>query len=110
MRVLCLVLVLVAVLAGGCGWHTIPVAGPVEFDEINRARRIVQGASTITQQLAKNRFLTARRSPIRKLREALMALTLEARYDKETILEAYLNEIYLGQDGGYRQLKLRSDM
>jgi len=64
-----------------------------------RARRIVQGASTLTQQLAKNLFLSSRRSPVRKLREALMAVTLEARYDKQTILQAYLNEIYLGQDG-----------
>ncbi len=64
-----------------------------------RARGFVQGASTITQQLTKNLFLSAKRSPIRKLREAMMALALEARYDKETILQAYLNEIYLGQNG-----------
>ncbi len=58
-----------------------------------------QGGSTITQQLAKNLFLSASRTPIRKLREAAMALALEDRYDKQTILEAYLNEIYFGQDG-----------
>ncbi len=61
---------------------------------------IAQGGSTITQQLAKNLFLSHRRTPLRKLREAAMALALEDRYDKATILEAYLNEIYLGQDGG----------
>ena len=65
-----------------------------------RAGSITQGGSTITQQLAKNLFLSSRRTPLRKLREAALALALEARYDKPTILEAYLNEIYLGQDGG----------
>ncbi len=64
-----------------------------------KSRRVVEGASTVTQQLAKNLFLSSRRSPVRKLREALMAVALEARYDKATILQAYLNEVYLGQDG-----------
>jgi penicillin-binding protein 1B len=68
-----------------------------------KAGEISQGGSTITQQLAKNLFLSADRTPLRKLREAAMALVLEARYDKGQILEAYLNEIYLGQDGA-RQL------
>lgn len=65
-----------------------------------KAGGIAQGGSTITQQLAKNLFLTARRTPLRKVREAAMALVLEARHDKQDILEAYLNEIYLGHDGG----------
>ncbi len=65
-----------------------------------RARRIVQGASTITQQLAKNLFLSSRRSPVRKVREMAMAVWLEDRYSKEQILEAYLNQVYLGQSGG----------
>jgi penicillin-binding protein 1B len=64
-----------------------------------RAGEVTQGGSTITQQLAKNLFLSARRTPLRKLREAAMAVMLEDRYDKNRILEAYLNEIYLGQDG-----------
>lgn len=64
-----------------------------------RAGGIVQGGSTLTQQLAKNLFLSSGRTPLRKLRELALALVLEARYQKSTILEAYLNEIYLGQDG-----------
>ena len=65
-----------------------------------RARRVVQGASTITQQLAKNLFLSSRRSPVRKVREMAIAVWLEDRYSKEQILEAYLNQVYLGQEGG----------
>jgi penicillin-binding protein 1B len=64
-----------------------------------KAGGITQGGSTLTQQLAKNLFLSAGRTPLRKLREAAIALVLESRYDKSTILQAYLNEIYLGQDG-----------
>jgi len=64
-----------------------------------KAGGIAQGGSTITQQLAKNLFLSAGRTPLRKLREAALALVVEARYDKATILQAYLNEVYLGQDG-----------
>lgn len=65
-----------------------------------RARRIVQGASTLTQQLAKNLYLSPRRTLIRKFRETAIALVLERRYSKDQILEAYLNEVYLGQEGG----------
>ena len=64
-----------------------------------KARRVAQGGSTLTQQLAKNLFLSADRTPLRKVREAAFASVLEQQYDKGTILEAYLNEIYLGQDG-----------
>ena len=62
-----------------------------------RRRAIAQGGSTITQQLAKNLFLTHHRTPLRKIREAAFALALEERYSKDQILEAYLNEVYLGQ-------------
>jgi penicillin-binding protein 1B len=65
-----------------------------------RAGGVVQGGSTLTQQLVKNFYLTRERSLIRKLNEAAMALLLEAHYDKNEILGAYANEIYLGQDGG----------
>lgn len=64
-----------------------------------RAGRFVQGGSTLTQQLIKNFYLTSDRTLARKLLEMPMALLLELHYDKDAILEAYLNEVYLGQDG-----------
>jgi len=64
-----------------------------------RAGGIRQGASTLTQQLVKNFFLTPERTFRRKAQEAIMALLVEARYGKREILQAYLNEIYLGQRG-----------
>lgn len=64
-----------------------------------RAGGFVQGGSTLTQQLVKNFYLNSERTLVRKLNEVIMALILEARYSKDEILEAYMNEIYLGQDG-----------
>jgi penicillin-binding protein 1A len=60
------------------------------------AGHIVQGGSTITQQLAKNLFLTPERSLSRKIQETLLALWLEHRFSKNQILEIYLNRVYLG--------------
>jgi len=64
-----------------------------------RAGRFVQGGSTLTQQLIKNFYLTSDRTLSRKLLELPMAMLLELHYDKDEILEAYLNEVYLGQSG-----------
>ena len=64
-----------------------------------RAGRIVEGGSTLTQQLVKNFWLTRDRTVARKLAEMPMAVLLELHYDKDEILETYLNEVYLGQDG-----------
>jgi len=64
-----------------------------------RRMRIVQGGSTITQQLAKNYFLTPKRTLWRKIREAELAILLEFRFSKQEILESYLNKIYFGQEG-----------
>ncbi|MCI0656317.1 MAG: transglycosylase domain-containing protein, partial [Acidobacteria bacterium] len=62
-------------------------------------RRAVQGGSTITQQLAKNLYANRKRDLIRKALETAAAVLLEARYTKKQILEAYLNEVYMGQRG-----------
>ncbi|MFI4889141.1 MAG: penicillin-binding protein 1B [Steroidobacterales bacterium] len=64
-----------------------------------RAGHVTQGGSTLTQQLVKNYFLSDEQTLGRKATEAVMALRLEKRFSKEDILVAYLNEVYLGQDG-----------
>jgi penicillin-binding protein 1B len=65
-----------------------------------RGGRLRQGGSTLTQQLVKNIYLTHERTLGRKAQELILAVLLEVRYDKRQILEAYLNEIYLGGSGG----------
>ena len=64
-----------------------------------RAGQVEQGGSTLTQQLVKSYFLDSRRTIRRKVEEAIMAFILEARFEKADIMNAYINEIYLGQDG-----------
>ena len=65
-----------------------------------RAGKFVEGASTITQQLAKTLFLTPRKTLLRKIKEAFLAFQLERRYTKDEILELYLNQVYFGS-GAY---------
>lgn len=64
-----------------------------------REGRVVQGGSTLTQQLVKNLYLSRDRTLARKIEEALMALALELHFTKDEILTAYMNEIFLGQEG-----------
>ena len=80
--------------------HGIDLRGVVRALYTNvRQGRVVQGGSTLTQQLVKNFFLTGSRTMKRKVTEAVMALLVELHYSKVEILETYLNEIYLGQRG-----------
>src|SRR5258708_13305842 len=73
--------------------------GPLYIQQYGSGRR-PQGASTITQQVAKNFLLTNELSFARKIKEALLAMKIERAFSKERILELYLNEIYLGM-GAY---------
>lgn len=80
--------------------HGISFKGIARAMWVNfQAGRFVQGGSTLTQQLIKNFYLTADRTLLRKLTEIPMAVLLELHYGKDEILEAYLNEVYLGQSG-----------
>src|SRR5262245_11034587 len=80
---------------GGLDFQGIARAGLLYVQNIGSSRR-PQGASTITQQVAKHFLLTNEVSLDRKVKEALLALKIERTYSKEKILELYLNEIYLG--------------
>lgn len=80
--------------------HGIDLIGIARAFTTNvRSGRVVQGGSTITQQLVKNLYGPHSRTLRRKLLEAVASVALELHYDKDAILEAYLNEVYLGQRG-----------
>lgn len=80
--------------------HGVDLRGLARAFWVNfRAGRVEQGGSTITQQLVKSYFLTDAQTYSRKLKEAVMAMRLEARFTKQEILNAYVNEVFLGQDG-----------
>lgn len=81
--------------------HGVSVRGIARAVVSNATGGKRQGGSTLTQQLVKNFYLTPERTIKRKVNEALMALLLEFHYDKDEILEAYLNEVNLGQNGNY---------
>jgi penicillin-binding protein 1A len=81
-------------------WGIDPIGVARAIVQNYRRGRIVEGGSTITQQLTKVLFLTPDKSLERKLREAVLALELERRYSKDRILEMYLNQVYFGQ-GSY---------
>lgn len=76
-----------------------PGAGPAALlRTLWQRRRQIRGASTITQQLAKNLYLSPSRNPLRKIKEAVTAVRLEAALSKDRILELYLNTVELGPD------------
>ncbi|MBF7686937.1 penicillin-binding protein 1B [Acinetobacter rathckeae] len=81
--------------------HGVSVRGTARaiFSNITGGRR--QGGSTLTQQLIKNFFLSPEQTYKRKINEAFMAILLEMHYSKNEILETYLNEVHLGQNGNY---------
>ena len=80
--------------------HGIDPAAMLRAAWVNlRARQIEQGGSTLTQQLVRSYFLSSRQTLSRKLREALMAMALDAHFTKADLMNAYVNEIFLGQDG-----------
>jgi penicillin-binding protein 1B len=80
--------------------HGVDPAGIARAIWVNvRAGQIEQGGSTLTQQLVKSYFLDSRQTLGRKLREAAMALALESHFSKADLMNAYINEIFLGQDG-----------
>ena len=80
--------------------HGVNVAAIIRAAWVNfRAGQIEQGGSTLTQQLVKSYFLDNRRTFARKIEEAFMAMLLEVHFEKQDLMNAYINEIYLGQDG-----------
>jgi penicillin-binding protein 1B len=80
--------------------HGIDFLGILRAAFVNlRAGGYEQGASTLTQQLVRSYFLDNRRTLGRKLEEAVMSMLLEVHFDKQDLMNAYINEIYLGQDG-----------
>lgn len=81
--------------------HGVDWGGMLRAAFVNlREGEVRQGGSTLTQQLVRNLYLTRDQNFGRKAREILYALIIEARFDKSRILEAYLNQVYLGQHGG----------
>ncbi|MFL6549236.1 MAG: transglycosylase domain-containing protein, partial [Povalibacter sp.] len=80
--------------------HGVNFAAIIRAAWVNfRAGQVEQGGSTLTQQLVKSYFLDNRRTFSRKIEEAFMAMLLEVHFEKQDLMNAYINETYLGQDG-----------
>ena len=87
-------------------FYTHPGVDPIRMvgaliANVRGSSKYLEGASTITQQIIKNTFLTPAQTPSRKLREQFMALVLDSRFTKDQIFELYLNEVTLGQRGPF---------
>jgi len=85
---------------GHAGIDPIAIVGAL-FNYVTGDKTYMRGASTLTQQLVKNTFLTQERSPTRKFSEWLMSIALERRLSKDQVLELYLNDVWVGQRGSF---------
>jgi penicillin-binding protein 1B len=85
---------------GHAGVDPIAIVGAL-FNYVSGSKTYMRGASTLTQQLVKNTFLTQERSPARKFSEWIMSIALERRLSKDQILELYLNDVWVGQRGSF---------
>jgi penicillin-binding protein 1B len=82
------------------GVDPIAIVGAL-FNYVSGSKTYMRGASTLTQQLVKNTFLTQERSPTRKFSEWIMSIALERRLTKDQVLELYLNDVWVGQRGSF---------
>lgn len=96
MRRILLLLVIVVLAYAAYEWATFPNVEELKIGDWKR-KRITHGGSTITQQLAKNLYLSPSRNPLRKIREYFITMSLERHLTKKRILELYLNVVEMGE-------------